>query len=70
MTARHRKLWAEQAANRDLGMQDTLGRHRAGHVHDFKIVAVFTGRRESISQCACGETRANYAIESAGTWPA
>lgn len=74
MMGRHRRLltpWnASDVLARDLGMPDHPGRHAVIHEHDFKIVAEFTGRRESIAQCACGETRASYAIESAGTWPA
>ena len=32
----------------------------ATHVHDFQVVAVFDGLRESIAQCGCGETSTKF----------
>lgn len=36
----------------------------ATHVHEFKIVAEFEGLRESIAQCACGETKTVFRVEA------
>ncbi len=36
---------------------------QVAHVHDFVIVATFTGIRESISQCGCGETKTVFHTE-------
>lgn len=34
------------------------------HLHDYKIVAVFEGLRESIAQCACGDTKTVFRTEA------
>jgi hypothetical protein len=36
----------------------------ATHHHDFKIVAVFNGLRESITQCGCGQTKTTFHTET------
>lgn len=36
----------------------------ATHVHHFEVVAVFEGRRESIAQCSCQETKVVFRTEA------
>lgn len=42
-------------------------KHRAGHEHDWKLMAEFTGRRAAIYQCSdstCEQTRTVWRIEA------
>lgn len=65
MNAAHRRIRGAEAIARDLSKPNGAPRHStATHVHDFIIVAVFEGLRESIAQCACGETQTVFAVAS------
>lgn len=52
------------ASRREPGTASAPRHSTATHVHDFKIVAVFEGLRESIAQCSCGETKTVFRTEA------
>lgn len=66
MTARHAadaehpapSVWAKA---REVG---PVKHSTATHVHDFKVVATFDGRRESIAQCVCEQTTTIFRVEA------
>jgi len=69
MTGRHVATLADSLAMTKrwaLPMAPAPRHSTATHVHDFKIVAVFEGLRESIGQCACGETKTVFRTEAEG----
>jgi hypothetical protein len=56
---KHSRMWGRRAADRDLAVPDkATPKHRAGELHDWEVVAEFTGLRAALLQCRlCGETR-------------